>query len=68
MWNEMVCLLKVLFCVFVVFVVCWIFYCIIMILDVEDNFFIEVYFFFIFLVYLYLSVNCIIYIIGNKKF
>lgn len=64
----MICLLKVLFCVFVVFVVCWIFYCIIMILDVGDNFFIEVYFFVIFLVYLYLSVNCIIYIIGNKKF
>ncbi|XP_065921329.1 melatonin receptor type 1B-B-like isoform X2 [Magallana gigas] len=67
-WNETVRSSKVLFCVFVVFVVCWTPYCIIMILDVEDNFSTEVYLFLTLLAHLHSSVNCIIYTTGNKKF
>lgn len=67
-WNETIRSSKVLFCVFVVFVVCWTPYCIIMILDVEDNFSTEVYLFLTLLAHLHSSVNCIIYTTGNKKF
>ncbi|XP_052686897.1 melatonin receptor type 1B-A-like [Crassostrea angulata] len=67
-WNETVRSSKVLFCVFVVFVVCWTPYCIIMIPDVEDNFSTEVYLFLTLLAHLHSSVNCIIYTTGNKKF
>lgn len=67
-WNEIVWFFKILFCIFIVFVVCWMFYVIIVVLDVQNNLFIEIYFFVIFFVYFYFSVNCIIYIFGNKRF
>eukprot|EP00105_Crassostrea_gigas_P034256 XP_019918404.1 PREDICTED: melatonin receptor type 1B [Crassostrea gigas] len=67
-WNETIRSSKVLFCVFVVFVVCWTPYCITMILDVGDNFSTEVHLFVTLLAHLHSSVNCIIYTTGNKKF
>lgn len=67
-WNETVRSSKVLFCVFLVFVVCWTPYCITVIIDVADNFPTEVHLFVTLLAHLHSSINCIIYTTGNKKF
>ncbi|XP_061192613.1 melatonin receptor type 1A-like [Saccostrea echinata] len=59
---------KTLFCIFVVFFVCWTPYAITVALDVQNNLSTEVHLFVTLLAHLHSSVNCIIYIMGIKRF
>ncbi|XP_062585386.1 melatonin receptor type 1C-like [Saccostrea cucullata] len=67
-WSETVRSSKTLFCIFVVFVICWTPYAITIALDVQDSLSTEVHLFVTLLAHLHSSVNCIIYTVGNKRF
>ncbi|XP_061191027.1 melatonin receptor type 1B-like [Saccostrea echinata] len=67
-WEETVRSSKMLFCIFVAFVVCWTPYAIVLVLDVQDNFSTKVHLFITLVAHIHSSVNCIIYFAGNKRF
>lgn len=67
-WNETVRSSKTLFCIFIVFVVCWTPYAITVALDVQNNLSTEIHLFVTLLAHFHSSVNCIIYTSGNKRF
>ncbi|XP_048758268.1 melatonin receptor type 1B-like [Ostrea edulis] len=67
-WNETVRSSKTLFCIFVVFLICWTPYAVTVTLDMQNNFSTEIHLFITLLAHFHSSVNCIIYTTGNKRF
>lgn len=67
-WSEIVKASRILFIIFMIYIVCWAPYAVLIVIDMDSHMSTEIHLFVTFLAHLHSSANCVIFFICNREF